>query len=345
MYFSNETDLKSLIKNCIYSIGGISPVKELCKGLRGRAGIICYHRVIPDNKFKLLEGPHKNLSINESLFEEHISVLSKKETLVTMDQMHEHLLGNSSSYVVALTFDDGYKDNLNYALPILEKYNVPATIYVTTSFPDGDTWTWWFEIWDYIEKNNYIKLNFKNVEREWDTSTKKGKNKCYKFFDSFLISLKKEEQIILFESLTQTSMRKQNKDLFLNWGDLKILKKHPLITIGAHTHSHPNLSIMKDSEVLFEISYSKKLLENKLKQKIDHFAYPYGTLNEAANREYEFAKQLGFKTAVTTVQTSYDNINMHAIPRYGIPYELNSYALKGKLSGWEEFLRTIKISQ
>ena len=166
----------------------------------------------------------------------------------------------------------------------------------------------------------------------------------FKFFDSLLIGLKKQDQILLLESLTQTSIRKQNQNLFLNWGEIKILEEHPLVTIGAHTHSHPNLSILKESEVFFEISHSKKLIEKNLKQQIDHFAYPYGTLNEASTREYELAKQHGFKTAVTTVPISGRVTNMYAVPRYGIPYNLNAYGLQGKLSGWEHFLRTFKIS-
>ena len=335
--------MKSFLKNLAFSIGGISPVKEICKVNKGRAGIICYHRVIPDSQFESLEGPHKYLSIKESLFEEHIALLVKKETLVSMDEIHEHLLGKSNTFVVALTFDDGYKDNLNHALPILEKYDAPVTIYVTTSFLEGDTWAWWFEIWDHIEKNDHIKLNFNNIRLEWDTSTNKLKNKCYKYFNSLLIGLKKQEQEIILESLIQTSERKKNNDLFLNWKELTILEKHPLVTIGAHTHSHANLRILKESEVFFEMNHSNRLLEKNLKKKIDHFAYPYGTLNEATTREYELAKKNGYKTAVTTVPKSCKNPNMHAIPRYGIPNNLNAYGLQGKLSGWEQFLRHILI--
>ena len=89
-----------------------------------------------------------------SKFAEQMSYLSEDHEVVSMDELVAHLEGDSKEFVVAVTFDDGYKDNLTHALPILEQYNIPATIYITTRFPEGDTWMWWYEIWDYI-KNNF----------------------------------------------------------------------------------------------------------------------------------------------------------------------------------------------
>ena len=114
--------------------------------------------------------------------------ISTKETFELLVK-----LGNYHS--AALYYSKRAYDHQSDFNSILEKYDAPVTIYVTTSFPEGDTWAWWFEIWDHIEKNDHIKLNFNNIRLEWDTSTNKLKNKCYKYFNSLLIGLKKQEQI------------------------------------------------------------------------------------------------------------------------------------------------------
>ena len=67
--------------------------------------------------------------------------------------------------MITITFDDGYKDNLDYALPILEKFKVPATVYVTTRFLEGDTWMWWYELKEEIKNKgtplfDFIKLSY-----------------------------------------------------------------------------------------------------------------------------------------------------------------------------------------
>ena len=91
-----------------------------------------------------------------SKFAEQMEFLSENHEVVSMDGLVDYLESepdrDANKFVVAVTFDDGYKDNLTHALPILEQYNIPATIYITTRFPEGDTWMWWYEIWDYLEK-------------------------------------------------------------------------------------------------------------------------------------------------------------------------------------------------
>ena len=332
------------LKNTIYSIGGISPIKEICRRWNGLAGILCYHSVLPDNELINFEGPYTTLSIKEELFDEHIYSISKNETVVSMDEMYEHLVSSSQAFVVAITFDDGYKDNLTYALPILEKYNIPATIYITTAFPEGNTWIWWFELWDYIRDQNHVSLNYNNEHHEWKTSKSKKKYKCFNDLSLLFTSLNKEKQQNILEILTQTSKRKMYPELCLDWNEIKILDKSPLVTIGAHTHSHQNLSLLTKKEVSLEMVTSKQILEKELNHQIDHLAYPYGTLNEAKIREYDLAKEHGFKTSVTTIPNSNQAIAMNAIPRLGIPYNLNALGLQGKLSGWEYFLRKINNS-
>jgi peptidoglycan/xylan/chitin deacetylase (PgdA/CDA1 family) len=265
--------------------------------------------------------------------------LAKKHNVVSIDELAEHLEGDSNIFVVAVTFDDGYKDNLIHALPILEEFKIPVIIYITTRFPEGDTWMWWYEIWDYIKNNEYLEKN--DVSEEQVIVTQKQKFQCYKKLLDLILNLHCDEQNKTVEKFTQTTNRRQYPHLCLNWEEIKTLDQHPLVTIGAHTNSHPNLKKLTEQEAFSEMSDSKNLLEEKLKHSVVHFAYPFGTRNEADVREFELVSRCGFRTAVTTRPESLQSPALNAIPRLGVPSYLNLRGLRGKLSGLEIMARNI----
>jgi len=103
----------------------------------------------------------------------------------------------------------------------------------------------------------------------------------------------------------------------LSWVDLRSLSEDPLVTIGAHTLTHPVLSTLPAEQSCYEIAESGKTLEHHTGHPVRHFAYPFGGLVEAGAREYEFAKTAGFATAVTTRNglIESDIPNRFALPR------------------------------
>lgn len=307
---------------------------------RGRACVLCYHRVLPEEEFEADKSPNSNLIMPTSKFAEQMSYLAENYEVVFMDDLVGHLKGDSKEFVVAVTFDDGYKDNLTHALPILEQYNIPATIYITTRFPEGDTWMWWNEIWDYLDNNDAMEVN--DVPEGLTISTLRQKIKCFNKLFDWILNLSYEKQKKYVETLTKSVARKQYSNLCLNWEEIKILDQHPLVTIGAHTNSHPNLKKLTEQEAFAEMSHSKNLLEEKLKHSVEHFAYPFGTHNEADVREFELASRCGFRTAVTTRPESLKSPALNAIPRLGVPSYLNLRGFIGKLSGWETLVKKLK---
>ena len=316
-------------------------VHHLGRPWRGRACVICYHRILPDDEFEADKSPNYNLIMPTSKFAEQMEFLSENHEVVSMDGLVDYLESepdrDSNKFVVAVTFDDGYKDNLTHALPILEQYNIPAIIYITTRFPEGDTWMWWNEIWDYLDKNDALEVNDLNEGRT--IRTPRQKIKCFNKLFDWILNLSYEKQKKYVETITKSVARKQYSNLCLNWEEIKILDQHPLVTIGAHTNSHPNLKKLTEQEAFAEMSYSKNLLEEKLKHSVEHFAYPFGTPNEADVREFELASRCGFRTAVTTRPESIRSPPLHAIPRLVVPSFLSLHGFKGKLSGWEQLGR------
>ena len=121
-----------------------------------------FHRILPKNNNPRIHN-HKSLEISTKHFEEIILYFKRLQyQFISINDIYT-ILTNSESpgkKIVHFTFDDGYFDNYKYAYPVLKKYNVPVTIYITTSFPDYHTIIWWYILEDYILANNFLKFSF-----------------------------------------------------------------------------------------------------------------------------------------------------------------------------------------
>ena len=294
---------------------------------------------MPEDKVGKDSSPNSSLIVPTLRFTEQMEFLAKNHHVVSIDGLVEHLEGDSNRFVVAVTFDDGYKDNLVHALPILEKYNIPVMIYITTRFPEGDTWMWWYEIWDYLKEIKVLEVSYSDKLRKWDVENLKQKINCFSELSDWIMNLSGKGQEEMAENLTKTQERKQYPHLCLNWDEVKILDQHPLVSIGAHTHSHLNLKQLTEEDVFSEMSHCKVLLEEQLEHSIEHFAYPFGSANEADMREFKLASRCGFRSAVTTRHETIRSLPLYAIPRLGVPPFLTKQSMNGLLSGWNHLVR------
>ena len=300
--------------------------------------ILNYHRVCSNNE---TSKPNDELVVSASKFREQLIFLKKNYNLVSLDNLLNFEKNNHSN--ISITFDDGYKDNLIYALPILNELKVPATIYVITKFFQNDFSVWWFELQDYIWKNSK-NIKFTYNKKNYDFSVKNDieKIKCFEKLKQIIKKLNKIEQEKLLEVITTTNARKQFKNEFLSKEDLKLLVSNPLITIGAHTHNHLSLKNLNREECVNEIQTSKRILENLTTLKINHFSYPYGTKSDVGEREYKIVKELGFKSAVTTSVGRLSGKKLFNLPRIHINQKTSEKVLKLKLSVYYYFYKNIQ---
>ena len=197
---------------------------------------------------------------------------------------------------IAITIDDGYLDNYTYALPIFERYHIPFAIFVATDFIDKKAILWWDSIEDLILHNTIIKTEngiypCNTFQERWDT---------FRILREKILQL---DQIQLSKSLNQIFSNyiidwyEPIREKAMNWDQIKELSQHPLCTIGGHTVSHPALNQLSDDVFRQEVRYGIEKLESVTGQKINHFAYPYGSPNEIGEREYRLIKEFNFKTA------------------------------------------------
>jgi peptidoglycan/xylan/chitin deacetylase (PgdA/CDA1 family) len=337
--FKNIKDYTKVI--CSSKI--LAPVFE---PYRGCGNILGYHRV--QDKINS-EEYSSGLSVETSAFDQQILHVNNKHTVVSLSDLFHKLSQKDKSFknLASITFDDGYKDNITNALPILEKYNCPATIFICKDFVTGKLVPWWYEIEAYAKIVHQLTIIWpgRNIPKTYYTNSQDTITSSLWEIDLIMRSLNhKEQQIVLnflrkeFISEGNTDFRKNFSDLnlFMNENDLVQLSKHPLITIGAHTLTHPNLRNVSDSTLIEELSLSKKWLEEITGKSVDYFAYPFGGEKEVGKRETLATKECGFKAGFVT---SYGHIpktkdiNFFALPRVVMNHYSNFSNFKWLLSG------------
>ena len=117
---------------------------------RSQVKIIMYHRVGANNEIWSVD------AVDSSDFEKQIRYLIKTHKIISLEELTKILIEKKSlqKRTAVITFDDGYKDNYINAYPILKKYNIPATIFLTTGHINSDKFFWW-------DRLGYILLNTK----------------------------------------------------------------------------------------------------------------------------------------------------------------------------------------
>ena len=341
--YQSNINLISVIKNYlrkVYIFKFVSFfVSVLCYPWKGRGAILMYHRVLPTELLK--EDLNVGMAVTTTEFEKQIKTLKSKYRIVSIDEFNKNIKKKKNDFTVVITFDDGYKDNLIHALPILEKYKIPATIYITTRFLDNDTWMWWYEIKKEILNKSELKFKFKNLKYNFVINSDKEKKLTFEKIRKLFLDSKERDQIQLIEEITGTKERKSYSDICLSKEDLIALDKNPLITIGSHSHTHLNLSILDKENLLYEINKANEKLENLLSHKIKHFSYPYGQKQQVSTRESNLLADLDFITAVTTQVYPIRNCSSFLLPRIYVGNKTCEKTLINHLSGFYNLVSKI----
>jgi len=272
--------------------------------LGGVGTILTLHHVRPARRDRFQ--PNRLLEVTPSYFERVIRRLRRSGAqLVSIDEVYRRLKERDfRGRFVSVTFDDGYRDTLEFAYPILKNYEVPFTVYVATSFPDRVGELWWLALEAVIAQNELIGLRFDGRDRWFECRDVHEKRAVYDQIYWWLRQLDTEDELrhIVRELATRhrVDMAAFCADLCMSWQELSSLAADPLVTIGAHTVNHPILSKVSEKAVRSELENSRSVIEAALGARPEHLAYPVGDNTAAGPREFKIAAELGFKTAVTT---------------------------------------------
>ncbi len=225
--------------------------------------------------------------------------------IVSLDEMYRRMTeGDFSRRFVCLTFDDGYRDTLRHAYPILKEAGVPFAVYVPTSFPDRLGELWWLVLEAVIARNDRIGMVIDGRDRKFDCATMAEKRALYDELYWWLRGRPTEKEMReVVHSLAayyHVDVAAFCDELCMSWPELAELAADPLVTIGAHTVSHPMLAKLSKEAARSEMDLSRSVIEAALSVRPEHLSYPIGDRSSAGPREFGIAAELAFKTAVTT---------------------------------------------
>tara|TARA_Y100000310_G_scaffold126785_2_gene125801 strand:- start:4332 stop:5276 length:945 start_codon:yes stop_codon:yes gene_type:complete len=279
-----------------------------------RAAIIYFHRVL---KKKSPFYPD-DLTLRE--FERLMKAMSCVFEMSSLDDIREPSI--SGKMRVAITFDDGYKDNID-AATIMEKFNIPCTFFVSTKgVEDGILWQ------DKIIEN-VIAMDSSVLNAIGGSYQGKTRDRASFAHEkqSFAKRLPPDAMSKMLSEMEEVSKLNHYPRLMMNEMELKNLSENPLFSIGGHTHSHAILTTLDGTSLGKEIVSNKKKLESIIGRKIEHFAYPNGRLGEdiSLSKHPKTVLSHGYKFAYTTEDNgvSKDVYNL-LIPRF-MPYRKNPY--------------------
>ena len=326
-----------MIELPFYSVGRLRFIQPFNKRHRGNVLIVMYHRVLPDVESYINCGFNSDLTIPLKTFENHIKFFSTIFNPTPIDKISLTKPTGDKARII-LTFDDGYNDFLSCVLPVLKKYNFPAILYITTRFLQGECDMWWYELDELCRARSKIEMSYMDNSYVWELGTTRKKSRCFSQISKLFLSLTNVEIKKIMQEIRSDKVPKDYSQYCLTWDNVLKLDRDPLVSIGAHTHTHPNLSVLSEEAARTEILRGKQILEDRLGHPIKHFAYPYGTKNQVGDREIRLTQECGFTTAVTTrCDVINENPNLFSLPRYEILRRYSMSQLSVKLSGWNAF--------
>ncbi len=283
---------------------GASGAARLLRPLtQGRGLILTLHHVRPQRPAAF--APNALLEITPAFLDQALGRLKARGfALVSLDEAADILrAGRDGPPFAALTFDDGYRDNVEYALPILERYGAPWTLFATTGFADATARLWWLELEEAVRRLSRIETTVAGEQLSLPAGTDDEKIAAFDALYPRLRTLPEPAMLDAIAGLAEVARVDAGafaRDLCLRWDELRALAKRRDVTIGAHTLTHPMLAKHDESFVRHELAEAKARIEAVLGVDVRHLAYPVGDPTSAGPREFALARQAGYETAVTT---------------------------------------------
>jgi peptidoglycan/xylan/chitin deacetylase (PgdA/CDA1 family)/CelD/BcsL family acetyltransferase involved in cellulose biosynthesis len=304
---------------------------SLAKRKKGTARIFYYHRVNDDNDSFFEAMPAR-------IFDQQMRYLARHYKVASLEEILRHLEdGESPETLVGITFDDGYRDNYENAFPILERYQIPATIFLTTGPMDSGEPLWFEQLAEAIQKTTreYLDLEI-DVPRRYPMRTVEERLRSNNQIFGLLRTLENEERNQRLKEILKLlgAHESERKNKMLTWDQVRSMKAGR-IDFGGHTVTHPFLSKLKPSDAVWEVSQSKQRIEEELQREVRYFAYPNGREEDFDASQPELLRAAGYQAAMTTLWGINDRSTDRMQLRRGGPWETSAALFASKLDFYQ----------
>lgn len=314
-----------------------------------------YHRVaIPQSDVW-------ELSVSPQNFEQHLQFLKASGNVISLEKFGTDLLNEQlDPNSIVITFDDGYIDNLEVAMPLLEKYELPATFFITSAHIDTNKEFWWDELEELILFTKHlphditININKKLIQanladeatldplteikhRTWKACTEEPPTKRAKLFYHIWEQLKfmcydnQQEQLKILRTWANIPFLPRDTYRTITSGELKQLASGQNCVIGAHSLTHIALAKFTYDIQFNELTGNKNLLQQITGKEINLVSYPYGSNNDDT---LKISAGAGFTIACSTNEKSINaKSNPHQLGRFQVK-NMDGKAFSRNLKKW-----------
>lgn len=301
--------------------------------------VLMYHRIAerPDS----FPGADE-YTVTPDVFDKQLQFLKHRYNLISVQQLVQGLDGGGSlpPRPVAITFDDGYRDTYEQALPLLNKHDVPATVFLTIKFIEHDINPIEFELAAMIRNLYKITVPDQEITRQFEIQTVDQKENRYHEIKAHIKHRTpgvRQEFLARLKKLNETEAVEDGMSapsLMLTWTQCEELAREPLITLGSHAVDHVPLSVWKsDRTRRDQMERSKEALERNLGVDVRLFSYPYGDQNAAVR---EAMGKIEYTAAFSTGDDLIHSGNKgekYSLPRLEAPIiDINQHRLMDRLN-------------
>lgn len=306
---------------------------------RNRLSVLMYHRVTKTPK--CIHSRQSGMFIEDKMFEKQIEYLMAHYSIISLKDLQEFIENGTAlpSHPLLITFDDGYRDNYLYALPILKKRNLPAIIFAATGYIDRQLIPWRERYYRLIEELSVQDI----VQAIKDSGIICPKKSCVSedTLHHWFVNLTEDQRNALWPILEHEAQIDpvEYENLFCSWEELRAMDQAGF-SVEDHTISHPELPELCDELIKDEIVASKEMIEAKLDKTVTAVAYPFGIYD---HRVLSKIDELGIVFSFTTCSglTRFKEIkaNRLSIPRNGQSLDDTFEIFAFKASGAWKYLK------
>jgi peptidoglycan/xylan/chitin deacetylase (PgdA/CDA1 family) len=239
------------------------------------------------------------------LFEKQVVAIKNNFCPMSLSEFQVRIARRESipPNTVILTIDDGYGDFFTYAFPILRKYRVPATVFVTCNFVEGKKWLW-PDIIEFILMNSrFREISVRDGEFQHSFSLVGAENlrKAWSEIAEYCLAIGHSRATAFIDELgrdldIQVPENPTADYCGLTWSKIREMMREG-VEIGSHTNNHPRLTMLDERALAHEIVDSKRHIENAIDREVSFFAFPFGSKSDIDSRTKQMVREAGYKMA------------------------------------------------
>jgi peptidoglycan/xylan/chitin deacetylase (PgdA/CDA1 family) len=286
-----------------YYSGALWAARRLTRAKKSGLLVLMYHSVGRPAELD----PY--LSVSEKNFAGQLEYLLRYYEVMPLERAVELIERGESlpENAAAITFDDGYRDNYDKALPLLERHGCTATFFVSTAPLSDRQPLWPNELFLWFAETRAARLVLPgaslNGERlSFELGSRRRRKAAHRAVEALLLRVGNAERERLIGEIAERLgvSRAAERPAMLTWAQVKKIAAAGM-TIGSHTATHPVLSMLTADDAMKELTGSKASLERELSRSVTLFAYPFGSPADFNRETQALVLKAGYTAACSTI--------------------------------------------